>query len=73
MMTHTQFIDSIYALLQSNQDQKVGLASPRPFVVHWVDEYAGQRSMVVIARTAADAREIAENATGQFALSVRSL
>jgi hypothetical protein len=68
-MTHAEFIDS----LQRTLCAQVGLASPRPFLVKWNDEDFGQRSLVVIARTAADAREIAENASGRFALSVQSL
>lgn len=69
-MTHVDFINSVQRTLCRNQ---VGLASPRPFHVSWNDEDFGQRSLVVIARTAYDAREIVENATGRYALTVQSL
>lgn len=68
-MTHADFIDSLQRILSAS----VGLASPRPFLVKWNDEDFGQRSLVVIARIAADAREIVENATGRYALTVQSL
>lgn len=69
-MTHADFITSLQRTLCADQ---VGLASPRPFLVKWNDEDFGQRSLVVIARTAVDAREIAETASGRYALSVQSL
>jgi hypothetical protein len=73
MMTKAEFIGTLTAMLNQSVSQEVGLASPRPFLVKWNDEDFGQRSLVVIARTAADAREIAEHASGRYALSVQSL
>jgi hypothetical protein len=73
MMTHEQFIHSLHCLLREHSHSEVGLASPRPFSVSWMDEDLGPRSTVVVARSAEDAREIAENATGRYALTVQSL
>lgn len=69
MMTHEQFIQSLHCLLAARN----GVGSPRPFSIRWMDEDSGPRNTIVIARTATDAREIAENATGRYALTVQSL
>lgn len=73
MMTKAELHSQLAAALRVVLDAEVGLAPLRPFCVTWTDEDFGQRSLVVIARSADAAREIVENATGHFALEVRSL
>lgn len=63
----------MYAIAKQSYTYDAVTASPRPFLVRWVDEDKGSRSIAVLALDEFMARSIIEQVTDQVVTQVHAL